>query len=153
MQKDNWKLSRFASAQESPGFLLWQVYLLWKRNIEACLESFDLTHIQFVLLAGLSYLQRNNADVTQVELALFIQCDVTMTSQVLRTLEKKKFIERYQKVGDERAKYPKLTNEGLKILKSALEQVELVDENFFKKLGKNYEKFLENLQILLAPDS
>jgi DNA-binding MarR family transcriptional regulator len=150
MKKSKWELSRFATAQESPGFLLWQVYLVWKRKIEACLEQFDLTHIQFVLLAGLAYLKKNNVDISQVELATFTQCDVAMTSQVLRTLEKKKLVERYQKSGDERAKYPRLTDKGLKILKAAIKEVEALDHNFFNNLEIEYELFLVSLQKLLT---
>ncbi|MGE0206290.1 MAG: MarR family winged helix-turn-helix transcriptional regulator [Candidatus Babeliales bacterium] len=149
MKENKWELSRFTSAQESPGFLLWQVYLVWKRKIESRLEFFNLTHIQFVLLAGLAYLQKNNADVSQVELANFTQCDVAMTSQVLRTLVKKNLIERYQKPDDERAKYPRLTAHGLKTLESAIKEVESIDHNFFN-LGADYKIFLTCLQQLIT---
>lgn len=152
MKKSKGELSRFATAQESPGFLLWQVYLVWKRKIEACLEPFDLTHIQFVLLAGLAYLKKNNVDISQVELATFTQCDVAMTSQVLRTLVKKQLIERYQKSGDERAKYPKLTDKGLKILKATIKEVEALDHNFFNNVGADYDVFLLCLQKLVNAD-
>jgi len=40
------------SAWERPGFLLWHATLRWQRVVSAVLGGVDLTHAQFVLLAG-----------------------------------------------------------------------------------------------------
>ena len=47
--------TRFASADESPGFLLWQVTNRWQAAVRRALAPFDVTHVQFVLLAVLTY--------------------------------------------------------------------------------------------------
>lgn len=83
------ELSVHKTADDSPGFLLWRVYFVWKRNIEAALAPYDLTHVQFVLLAAIGYLAKDGSVVSQRDLAQFTACDVTMTSQVVRGLEKK----------------------------------------------------------------
>ena len=40
-------------ADESTGFLLWQVTMLWQRRIAAVLRPQGLTQVQFALLASL----------------------------------------------------------------------------------------------------
>lgn len=47
---------QFASPDDSPGFLLWQVSNLWQRKMKAELSDLGLTHVQFVLLAGIVWL-------------------------------------------------------------------------------------------------
>ena len=84
----------------------------WRREIEAALATLNLTHPQFVLLASLGWLTRHHMDVTQVELARHCGTDVNMTSQVLRSLEQKGYIERHRRKGDERSKLPRATETG-----------------------------------------
>jgi DNA-binding MarR family transcriptional regulator len=72
-----------------------------------------------------------------------------MTSQVLRSLEKRELLIRQQKQGDERAKYPELTPIGLDKLKAAMKDVEAVDQEFFSPLQGNLPEFRQSLQILL----
>ena len=43
-------------ADDSPGFLLWQVTNKWQAAQRAALKPFGLTHVQFVLLASLTWL-------------------------------------------------------------------------------------------------
>ena len=143
------EISVHSKADASPGLLLWRTYLVWKRKIEISLLPHEITHMQFVLLAGLGYLAKNGALVTQQSLAKFTCCDVTMTSQVLRGLEKKGLIQRIQKEGDERAKYPQVTLSGLAKLKKAMKDVEAVDAQFFGVLGKKTQGFVRNLQMML----
>lgn len=144
------ELSVYQTADQSPGFLLWRVHLVWKRGIEAALAVHDLTHVQFVLLAGLGYLAKDGSAVAQNDLAKLTYCDVTMTSQVLRGLEKKDLIKRVHKEGDVRAKYPTLTPSGLAKLKVAMKDVEAVDKKFFGVLGQDIQPFIRNLQLMLS---
>lgn len=149
MKKVAWKeVSQFEGPEKSPGFLLWQVSTGWRRKIEAVLSTIGLTHSQFVLLASVGWLTRNQTEVSQVELARHCGTDITMTSQILRSLEKKGFVERKQKKGDERSKYPMLTKKGAKLVEKALPLVEEVDRSFFDTLGHDLSKCIEILQKL-----
>ena len=149
MKKVAWKkISHFEGPEHSPGFLLWQVSTKWRREIEAALATLNLTHPQFVLLASLGWLTRDNANVTQVELARHCNTDVNMTSQVLRSLEKKGYVERHRRKDDERSKLPRLTENGAKLVEQAIPLVEKVDNSFFGKLGQDTEKYLDILQRL-----
>lgn len=143
------KITEFKGPEQSPGFLLWQVSSDWRRRMESALAAFGLTHAQFVLLANVAWLTREGGRVTQVELARHCKMDIAMTSQILRTLEKKGDIERVQRVGDERSKLPVVTLKGRQLIERALPAVEAADRVFFKKLGNEGNTFISLLQRLV----
>lgn len=150
MKEVAWKkISEFEGPENSPGFLLWQVSTQWRRQIEAALATVDLTHPQFVLLASLGWLTQNDQEITQVELARHCKTDITMTSQILRSLESKGIIERFQRKGNERSKFPRLTKSGAKLVEKALPLVERVDRDFFDRLGPDAKKCIAILQRLI----
>ena len=139
-------ISAFAGPEQSLGFLLWQVSTQWRRQIESALGTLGLTHPQFVLLASLVWLTRDRAEVSQVELARHCRMDITTTSQVLRSLEQKGYIERQQRAGNERSKFPHVTEQGVELIRQAIPLVESVDDTFFEKLGPKTEAFVQILQ-------
>ena len=51
---------QFKSPNDSPGYLLGQVTLLWQRKQKRVLDPLQLTHTQFVLLAALGWLSKKN---------------------------------------------------------------------------------------------
>lgn len=62
--------SRFPAPEQGPGFLLWRVTLSWQRQMRAALAPHGLTHVQFVLLASLWWLQEHGSDgPSQAQLA------------------------------------------------------------------------------------
>ncbi|TYQ29200.1 MarR family transcriptional regulator [Pseudanabaena sp. UWO311] len=119
--------------EDSMGFLLWQVVHLWQRQVEMTLAEIDITHLQFVLLAGIGWLTRNGDLLTQVQLAQFCKIDVMQISQVTRKLEAKELIQRATHPTDTRAKILNLTLSGESILEQALPLVECLDANFFSQ--------------------
>ncbi|TGK00176.1 MarR family transcriptional regulator [Leptospira langatensis] len=146
MSKD--KVSRYEKSEESPGFLLWQVTNLWQRGIRKVLEPLGLTHPQFVLLTVTHWLETHGEETTQIRIADQAKTDPMTTSQVLRTLEGKKFVKRSAHGTDTRAKIVLTTAEGQKLLKQAIQAVEDFDEEFFTVLGTNRKGFLSSLGIL-----
>ena len=137
-------------AEESSGFLLWQVTNLWQREIKKALEPFDLTHSQFVLMASIHWLTLHKQDVTQILLSSHTKIDPMTTSTVLRTLQTKGFLERQEHLTDTRAKTVRLTDSGKKIIKQAVKIVEAFDKTFFSILGNKSEIFNEQLLTLLG---
>jgi DNA-binding MarR family transcriptional regulator len=140
-------------AEDSSGFLLWQVTSLWQREIRKELEPIDLTHSQFVLLASIFWLTLHNQEVTQIILSSHTKIDPMTTSTVLRTLQKKGFIERHEHSSDTRAKTVSLTAEGEKLTKVAVKKVEAFDKEFFSNLGSNLRDFNAKLIKLLTSSS
>ncbi len=129
---------------ESTGFLLWKTTNLWQREIKRTLKKYDLTHTQFVVLASSYWLSQKNDNLTQVEIAEFIEIDKMMNSNVIRKLIEKKLLNRTEHKTDTRAKVVKLTEKGVEILKKAIVEVEQFDELFF---GKISNKTLFNIEL------
>ena len=116
---------------ESPGFLLWHATLRWQRAIAEALAPLDLTHVQFVLLACAWWLNHQGKQPSQVELASFAGTDVKMTSQVVRSLERKGLVERKTDAADSRALRLNVTARGARLAPRAINAVESVDATFF----------------------
>lgn len=144
MNEDEYVKFWLEKPEDSVGFLLWQITNLWQRKMNAALEYLDLTHVQFVLLAGIAWLERFGKDVNQVKLAKHAKTNIMMTSKVIRTLEKKGLICREECESDTRAKCLSLTVEGRQRIKKALDTVKGVDEEFFKGISDNSD-FIKNL--------
>lgn len=140
---------KFKSPNDSPGYLLGQVTMLWQRKLKKVLDPLNLTQTQFVLLAALGWLSKTNENVTQIDIANQSNTDRMMVSKVLRTLQEKKFISREEHRTDTRAKVIKLTNEGATTLQKALTAVENADIDFFSVLGNNLPDFNLNMVNLI----
>lgn len=140
---------KFKSPEESPGYLLAQLTLLWQRKQKKVLDPLGLTHTQFVLLSSLAWLSKTSDSVTQVDIANQGNADRMMVSKVLRNLEEKKFILRKEHDTDTRAKVVKLTSSGEKVLRLALESVEKADMDFFSTLGSKLSQLNESMLKLI----
>ncbi|MGV9662692.1 MarR family winged helix-turn-helix transcriptional regulator [Nocardia niigatensis] len=142
--------TEFEHADESPGLLLWQVTNRWQAAQRAALAPFDLTHVQFVLLASLTWLTSRSGGepVTQRDLADHAATDPMMTSQVLRTLEQKGLLERRDHPTDRRAKSLVPTETGAALVNRAIGAVETCDHDFFAPLGDRTSGFTAALRRL-----
>jgi DNA-binding MarR family transcriptional regulator len=136
-------------ANDSTGFLLWQVTALWQRRIATALRPHGLTQVQFALLAGLLWLSQKERLITQAMLARHAKVDMMMTSQVLRTLESKGLIERRPHPHDARANILLLTKRGRACAWKAVPEVEQADELFFGELGARRNAFNGALRSLI----
>src|SRR3954451_567635 len=137
-------------AGESPGFLLWRVTQRWQRSIVAALRPLDLTHAQFVLLMSTWYLGRGaGPGPSQREVADHAEADVMMTSQVVRTLEKRGLVTRGPDAADARVKRLKVTPAGAKLARRAQGVVEAADRDFFAGV-RDQDALLSHLRELAA---
>jgi len=124
-------------AEDSSGFLLWQVTSLWQQKIKKVLnEKYQLNHSQFVIMTSIHWLTLHNNEVTQVSLAQHTKMESMNVSQVLKSLQSKNYIIRREHPTDTRAKIVFLSLTGEQLIKQAIVDVDIVDKNFFKKLGK-----------------
>lgn len=135
---------------EAPSYIFYKAYFSWKRMTDKALEPTGLTHTQYVFLCVLQSLESKRQRPTQNDLARLTDSDVTMTSHVLRTLQKRGLIERKQLNGDERAKYPKLLPAGKQLIKEAEIIMTEFENNYFTTIDKNFEEFLQCLKDLTA---
>lgn len=139
--------TRFTDDQESPGLLLWQVTNRWQATQRAVLKPYGLTHVQFVLLAALTWLGADGP-VTQKALADHAATDPMMTSQVLRALESQGLVERRPHPQDGRARALAVTAEGRELANRAVVAVEACDTEFFAPLNDLSEDFTRALRQL-----
>jgi DNA-binding MarR family transcriptional regulator len=116
---------------ESAGFLLWHATLRWQREIALALAPLGLTHVQFVLLACTWWLNQQDQHPSQVALSEFACTDVKMTSQVVRSLERKGLLEREVDASDTRARRLRPTRRGARLAPRAIAIVREVDAAFF----------------------
>ncbi len=142
--------SSFGSADESLGLLLWQVTNRWQAAIRAALRPYDLTHVQFVLLASLAWLG-GSEPVTQRDLADHAFTDPMMTSQVLRGLEARELVTREPHPDDGRARAVAVTAAGAELADRANAAVEACDTAFFASLGTGHAHFASGLRRLRGP--
>lgn len=142
------KITLFEEPALSAGFLLWKVSSQWRWLVETELAKIGLTYQQFILLASIGQRTKNNDGITQIKLAQHCGTDVTMTSQVLRSLERKGYVKRYQKKEDARSKFSRITKSGAAVLGQAVPVVEAVDKQFFDVLGTDIKKYIKMQQKL-----
>lgn len=140
--------TRHASSADSPGLLLWQVTNRWQAAVRAALRPFELTHVQFVLLASLSWLA-GDGPVSQKQLAAHAATDPMMTSQVLRHLEERSLLVRAKDPADRRARALTVTSAGAALADRAVVAVESCDQLFFEALGTDLPDFVRSLSSLI----
>ena len=124
--------TEFDDAADSTGLALWRVTNRWQAAQRATLAPFDLTHVQFVLLASLTWLDAELP--TQNELATHAGTDPMMTSQVVRALEAKGLVQRLPHPTDGRARLLSVTPAGRDLANRAVFAVEACDAAFFAPL-------------------
>jgi DNA-binding MarR family transcriptional regulator len=133
----------------STGYLLWQVVNLWQRRQKKALSPFNLTPVQFLLLAGLDDLSGNAPEsITQTALARHCGTDRMMTSQVLRHLEGDGLIHRREHDGDGRAMAVEIGEAGRDLVRRAATSVAQVETAFFQALGPDVPAFGDALTVL-----
>jgi DNA-binding MarR family transcriptional regulator len=130
---------------DSPGFSLWHATLRWQRGIAQALAPLNLTHVQFVLLACTWWLNEQGAHPNQVAVAAQAGTDIKMTSQVVRSLERKGLIQREVDSADTRARRLRVTRRGAELAPRAIAVVEEVDARFFADVPES-----ESLHFLRA---
>jgi len=131
---------------KNAGLYLWQASNQWQRMQKEALEPLDLTHVQFILLAGVVELEKQGF-VTQSALAAYAKADPMMTSQVLRALEKKGCVIRSAHPEDTRALQLVTTAKGRKLFEQAFPIVQQVDKDFFGKDEKLWSELLSVVPI------
>ena len=146
--------TRYEGPEASPGFALWQVATLWQREVRAALTEVELTHAQFVLLVSTAWLVasagKGGPAVTQTHVAAHARTDAVMTSEVLRTLERKKLVRRLPHPSDARARQLALTPSGQRLARRAIALVEAVDVAFFGTPGPELRSLA---RLICAPSS
>jgi DNA-binding MarR family transcriptional regulator len=137
----------FKKAEDSSGFMLWRASNLLQRLHNACLKNLDITTTQFSFMTCLVYLTQNG-DVTSSQIVEFTGMDKMLVSDLVKSLEKKKFLLKIPHPEDGRSFFLEATEVGEKTVNQAVRKVEAVDREFFRKV-KNLKNFHEDLLSLM----
>ncbi len=117
------------------GFVLWRITSRYQREMDRALAVVDLSNLQFVTLALVGWLERSGNTATQIELSRFGGIHPMQLSQMLKSLESKRFVERKRDAVDSRAKQVMLTRKGFTVLEKALPLAIEVQSRLFGKAG------------------
>jgi len=123
-------ISRYTAPGDALGFLLNQLSRLWLRRLNANLAAIEITYLQFVLLIGLAWNTRSGGGITQKALGGFCKTSRALTSQVLRTLERKALIVQTVDPSDTRARLVGLTAKGKAKVLKALPLLDHAEDEF-----------------------
>ena len=128
--------SRFPSAAESPGFLLWKAANLHQRLQRVALGPLDISPTQFSVLACFFHLSLSkDGPVSQTEVAEYASLDKMLVSEAARALLAKRLILRRRSRDDGRAFDIELTAQGVETCNQALAVIEASDSAFFGRSG------------------
>lgn len=119
------------TADESPGFLLYRVTILWQGKLGAIFDSFRISQTQYAILASLLYFEEKGEQSTQTSLVEHARIDKMTLSKAVRGLESARLVARQTSQTDNRAVLVSLTTRGRKLTKEAVHAVESADEEFF----------------------
>ncbi len=141
--------SAYERDEASPGFLFWKAFNSWSRLIRVELERLDLTQVQYSILAAVSYLGSAQENVSQQDVANQLSMDKMMVSDVVKTLERKKMLQRKANPHDGRSFSLYLLPDARQRLKRAVPVVEMTDKKFFGVLKpEQLERFSSCLNAL-----
>jgi DNA-binding MarR family transcriptional regulator len=135
-------------SQTTKGFALWQLSNQWQRGINNVLKSYDLTHVQYILIEGIIQLSEIYHIVTQNSVANHVNANIMMTSKVLRSLEEKGLVLRKSHDTDARANTIDVSKEGRTLYKKVGKSVKHYDDQFFSSLGSKINTFFNTVESL-----
>ena len=117
------------------GLMLWKTSNMWQSLLRRSLHEFSLTLNEFIILETLYNLSNFKLNVNQVYISKSSGVDVSVVSTILKLLKKKSLIIR--KIDkDSRNHIIDLTNDAYTLLEKILPEVNIIEKNFFSKLGK-----------------
>jgi len=117
------------------GFKSVHVAQRWQRRLEKALEPVGLTHLQFILLATIDWLERAGEVPSQARLANFTLFDRVMISKVLTLLAQKGLIMRDAHPTVAKAKRVDLTTAGRQALARARPLWANTEARYFGQIG------------------
>lgn len=118
------------------GFTIWELSNEWQKQLSVKLKEIDLTHVQYLILKAVYELEVNHEEKTQVKISNQARTNIMMTSKVIRSLEDKNFLDRYNHAGDKRAFRVTISKKGKKALRKAINIIEEFEKEFFNSLEK-----------------
>ncbi len=144
------KVMNIEETRKLPGVLLWNVSKLWQQQLKGALEGIGLSSTNAIILSNMLHLEVERQRVSQGILAELSNVDLMTTSNALRTLQKKGFINRNTDPQDKRAYTLSLTPKGRQTAYQALRRIADSHQHFFADISdQEVAGLITNLTALL----
>lgn len=134
---------------DSPGFLLWKITLLWQQKLAKVLEPFGITQTQFAILASLRWFEEQGKETTQIHIAEHAKIDRMTLSKAIRKLETAGLVIRRSSLSDSRAINVRFTDAGNSLIYQAVQAIEQADDDFFACLDEQQLAVYKTLTLLV----
>ena len=72
-----------SSVRHNTGYSIWHVVNMWQKTQKDALAPFNMTPVQFLLIAGLTELSVDNSTIKQSALAQYCRTDAMMFAYIL----------------------------------------------------------------------
>ena len=146
MSKDQFK---YDSIDESSGFILFKLNLIWKEKLDTIFKKRGITQTQYAILASLMWFDLKKEIITQQDLADHLKIEKMTLSKAIRNLEEKKLVQRKENKIDTRSYSLSLLAAGKQLAEKVIKEVENLDEVFFNVLSKEERKKFNSLSLKL----
>jgi DNA-binding MarR family transcriptional regulator len=141
----------YKTIEDNTGFLLWQISHMWQYEQEKAMkENFNISQLQYVMMASIYWLNIHRTEVTQACLSQHTKIEKMTVSKNLKRLQKKSYIQRKAHSSDLRANAVSLTEQGTELIKQAVTVIEKIDREFFISLEKKITGFNNDLLKLIV---
>tara|TARA_Y100001970_G_scaffold276168_1_gene378477 strand:- start:393 stop:854 length:462 start_codon:yes stop_codon:yes gene_type:complete len=129
--------------------LIWQASNLWQSRIRNTLKNSDITFNEYLILETLYKLRPLQLNITQQDICKNSSIDRAVVSLKITSLLKKKLLIRFQPI-DKRSYGLNLTNDGILLVESLIDNIENQENIIFDKLGAEIFNFTNSLKLLLG---
>lgn len=146
MSKDQFK---YESVDESSGFILFKLNLIWKEKLDAIFKKREITQTQYAILASLMWFDLKEEIITQQDLVNHLKIEKMTLSKAIRSLEEKKLVQRKENKLDSRSYSLSMLAAGKQLAEKTIKEVEHLDEKFFNVLSKEDRSKFNSLALKL----
>tara|TARA_B100000674_G_scaffold298259_1_gene247448 strand:- start:111 stop:572 length:462 start_codon:yes stop_codon:yes gene_type:complete len=129
--------------------LIWQISNLWQSKIRQILKSSELTFNEYLILETLYKLRDKQDNITQQDVSRNSSIDRSVVSQKINGLEEKKLLFRSQPK-DKRSYGLSLTDNGVLLVQSLIDSIEIQESLIFDKLSSEIFNFTNSLKLILG---
>ncbi len=111
--------SSIRGPENSVGFWLWRLSLMYQRRVEPVLDEVDLTHLQFLILVLSAWLQNSAPPVRQSDIVAISGVQAAQVSLMVKSMKAKKLLTQRTDKDDTRVRHIELTKAGIAALARA----------------------------------
>ena len=130
------------------GLLIWQTSNIWQSKLRKVIKDYNISLNEYLIIETIYKLKYSMKFISQINIAKNSHLDVAVVSTNLSILERKKLIKRTNI--DNRSKNIQITNDGLSIIKSLINNINKEEINFFNILGNETFNLIILLKLLLG---